>query len=197
VKHPRPARVYVPSRYDARCPAPRIIALHGANPEGGPGVENYFNLLPLAESRGFVYCYPDGNLDSSGRRFWNATASCCDYFGAGVDDAGYLRGLIDGIASALEFDRKRVYLFGKSNGGFMSYRMACEYADVIAGIASVAGTTTLGDTNCRPAQPVNVLHIHGTADVVVPYVKSPALNTTRHQTRAALTCLCVPAIFRP
>ena len=51
----------------------------------------------------------------------------------------------------------------------MAYRMACEFSDVIAGIASRAGTTTLGETNCRPSQPVNVLHIHGTADDVVPY----------------------------
>jgi polyhydroxybutyrate depolymerase len=51
----------------------------------------------------------------------------------------------------------------------MSYRMACDYADVIAGIASFAGTTTLGETNCRPSHPVNVLHIHGTADPIVPY----------------------------
>jgi polyhydroxybutyrate depolymerase len=169
VKHPRPVRVYLPSRYDAQSPAPLIIALHGYSPTGGTGVENYFKLQPLAESRGFVYCYPDGLLDSSGRRFWNATTTCCDYFDAGVDDAGYLRGLIEGIGSALAIERKRVYLLGHSNGGFMSYRMACDYADVIAGIASLAGTTTLGETNCRPSQPVNVLHIHGTADEVVPY----------------------------
>ena len=169
VKHPRPVRVYLPSRYDAQSPAPLIIALHGHSPNGGTGVENYFKLQPLAESRGFVYCYPDGLLDSSGRRFWNATTTCCDLFGAGVDDAGYLRGLIEGIGSALAIERKRVYLLGHSNGGFMSYRMACDYADVIAGIASLAGTTTLGETNCRPSQPVNVLHIHGTADEFVPY----------------------------
>ena len=58
----------------------------------------------------------------------------------------------------------------------MSYRMACDYADVIAGIASLAGTTTLGETNCRPSQPVNVLHIHGTADGVVPYAGGTQTN---------------------
>jgi len=126
-------------------------------------------LQPLGASSGLVYCYPDGITNPIGRRFWNATDACCDFFGAGVDDAGYLRGLIEEIGSTLAIDRKRVYLFGSSNGGFMAYRMACEFSDVIAGIASRAGTTTLGETNCRPSQPVNVLHIHGTADDVVPY----------------------------
>ena len=64
--------------------------------------------------------------------------SCCDRFGDGVDDAGYLRGLIEEIGSTLAIDRKRIYVLGRSNGVFMSYRMACEYADVIAGIASLA-----------------------------------------------------------
>jgi polyhydroxybutyrate depolymerase len=69
----------------------------------------------------------------------------------------------------LAIERKRVYLLGHSNGGYMSYRMACQFPDVIASIASLAGTTTLGETNCRPSKPVNVLHIHGTADGIVPY----------------------------
>lgn len=170
VKHPRPARVYLPSRYDAQSPTALMIALHGF---GGSGtvIEDYFKLQPLAESRGFVYCCPDGTPTPipAGYRFWNATTACCDSLGTGVDDAGYLRDLIEGIASTLAIERKRIYFLGKSNGGFMSYRMACDYADVIAGIASVAGTSTLGETNCRPSQPVNILHIHGTADVTVPY----------------------------
>jgi poly(3-hydroxybutyrate) depolymerase len=168
VKHSRAVKVYLPSRYDAQAPCPLIIALHGYS-GSGTVVENYFQLQPLAESRSFVYCYPDGILDSLGARPWNATASCCDFLGAGVDDAGYLRGLIEAIASTLAIERKRIYVLGHSNGGFMSYRMACDYADVIAGVASLAGTSTEGDTNCRPSQPVNVLQIHGTADGAVPY----------------------------
>jgi polyhydroxybutyrate depolymerase len=51
----------------------------------------------------------------------------------------------------------------------MSYRMACDHADLIAGIASLAGLTFLDSNTPRPSQPVNVLQIHGTADQVVPY----------------------------
>ena len=61
-------------------------------------------------------------------------------------------------------DRKRIYLIGHSNGGYMAYRMACQYADIIAGIASLAGTTYLDPSRCQPSQPVNILQIHGTAD---------------------------------
>ena len=51
----------------------------------------------------------------------------------------------------------------------MSYRMASEHADLIAGIASLAGLTYLDAIAHRPSQPVHILQIHGTADEVVPY----------------------------
>jgi polyhydroxybutyrate depolymerase len=51
----------------------------------------------------------------------------------------------------------------------MAYRMACEHSDVIAAIASLAGVTFLEPSRCTPSAPVNVLHIHGTADTTVAY----------------------------
>ena len=101
---------------------------------------------PLAEARGFLYCYPDGTIAGpvGATGFWNATDACCDFGNTGVDDVGYLRGVIEEIARRFAVDRKRVYLIGHSNGGFMAYRMACESADLIAGIASLAGTTFSG-----------------------------------------------------
>ena len=59
----------------------------------------------------------------------------------------------------------------------MTYRMACESADLIAGIASLAGGTFLDSSRCAPSQPVNILHIHGTADDTVFYAGG-ALGTT-------------------
>src|SRR6185503_7932515 len=65
------------------------------------------------------------------------------------------------------------------------YRMACESADLVAGIASLAGMTSLDPSRCRPSQPVNILHIHGTADTVVPYVGGALLATAAAATFAA------------
>jgi polyhydroxybutyrate depolymerase len=58
---------------------------------------------------------------------------------------------------------------GYSNGGFMSYRMACDVADRVAAIASLAGATWADTSRCRPSEPVSVLQIHGTADSVIAY----------------------------
>jgi polyhydroxybutyrate depolymerase len=164
VTRPRPVNVYIPSSYDGQTPLPLVIMLHGYT-SSGANHEAYMRFSPLAQGRGFLYCYPDGTIDILGDRFWNATDACCDYYNSGVDDAGYLRALIEEIGSRFSVDRKRIYLIGHSNGGYMANRMACQSADLIAGIASLAGTTFLDPSRCQPSQPVNILQIHGTADV--------------------------------
>ena len=54
-----------------------------------------------------------------------------------------------------------------SNGGMMSYRLACDAADVFRAVAAVAGTD--GTPSCRPSRPVPVLHIHARDDDHVPF----------------------------
>src|SRR5262249_9298088 len=87
----------------------------------------------------------------------------------GVDDSAYLSSLIDEIKARYTVDPKRVYFVGHSNGGFMSYRMACDHADQIAAIGSLAGAMWADTSKCKPSQPVSVLEIHGTADADVLY----------------------------
>jgi len=121
-------------------------------------------IQPLAEARSFLYCYPNGTTDRRGEPFWNATDGCYGFYNGEADDAGYLRGLIEEIGQRFAVDRKRVHLFGIWMGGFMAYRMACESADCIAGIAAVSGGPFLDRGRCQPSEPVNILHIHATAE---------------------------------
>jgi len=167
VTRPRSVNLYYPSAYDGHTPLPLVVLLHGYG-QRGAGAADWLQFRPLAEARGLLWCCPDGTIDVWGTPFWNATDACCNFQGAGVDDAGYLRSVIEEIAGNFAVDRKRIYLVGLSNGAFMAYRMACQHADLIAGIASIAGMTFLG-SNYQPSEPVHILHIHGTADTTVPY----------------------------
>jgi poly(3-hydroxybutyrate) depolymerase len=169
----RPATIRVPSTYDPQVPTPLLIALHGYSSSPQEDFEVLLPFAEVAEARGMLLCYPEGTKESDGDRFWNATLACCNFFGSEVDDSGYLRDLIDDATQLLNVDPKRIYLVGGSNGGFMAYRMACEHADVIAGIVSIAGATFLDPANCKPPGPINVLQIHGTTDETVPYEGGP------------------------
>jgi polyhydroxybutyrate depolymerase len=175
VTRPRPVNLYVPSSYDGQTSMPLVILLHGYGVNGAE-MESNTQFQPLAESRGFLYCYPDSAFDRWGGQPWNATDACCDFEGTGIDDASYLQALVEDTGRRFAVDPKRVYLIGGSNGGFMAYRMACQFADVLAGIVCIAGGTFLNPSRCQPAQPVNVLHIHGTDDVGVFYGGGALVN---------------------
>ena len=90
--------------------------------------------------------------------------------GSETDDVLFIEELLDHLDQNLSIDRSRVYSTGMSNGGFMSYELACQLSDRIAAIASVTGTMTPQTyANCKPTRPVSVLQIHGLRDSVVPY----------------------------
>ena len=127
-------QVYYPSTYDGSEALPLIVGLHGFTGSGA-GLESYFDLITQIEDQQFVYAFPDGSRNIFGR-FWNATDACC---GSGVDDSGYLRGLVELIQRDFNIDSQSIHFTGHSNGGFMSHRMAIDHADMVASIASLAG----------------------------------------------------------
>ena len=169
--------VHVPSGYDSSTPAPLILLLHGYTASGAQQ-DSYFNLSGLVDDYGFILVAPDGTEEASDRRsrFWNASSSCCNFFGSDVDDVAYLTRLIDAVKADYAIDDTRVALFGHSNGGFMSYRMAHDRSGIISAMASLAGA----DQSGSPANPVHVLQIHGTADTVIAYEGGNFRGGERH-----------------
>lgn len=163
-----PVSVHVPGSYDPGSPAPLIVLLHGYS-SNGTSVEDWMQFTPLSEEFGFLFVNPTGTSDFLGNPFWNATDACCDIFGGNPDDSTYLKALVDTIKATFSVDPRRVFFVGHSNGGFMSYRMACDHANTVAAIASLAGATFFNPLDCNPSQPVHTLQIHGTSDGVINY----------------------------
>lgn len=161
----RPAPMHVPAGYDGT-PRPLLILLHGYGVDGQTQ-DAYFGLSALVDEKDYFLIVPDGTPEASAEmnRFWNATDACCDFYQSGVDDVAYLLGLIDEAKQRVEVDR--VYVAGHSNGGFMSYRLACEASDVVRAVVSLAGSTFLDGADCGAVEPVSVLQIHGDQDGTV------------------------------
>jgi polyhydroxybutyrate depolymerase len=174
----RPARLVVPPAHDGTTPLPLVVLLHGYSVSAALQ-DLYLGLSAVARELGFYLVLPDGTVDSSGNRFWNATDFCCDFDGAAPDDVAYLSALVDEAKSVLPVDAGRVYFMGHSNGGFMSYRMACERADVVTAIAALAGTDFVDDMGCVPSEGVSVLHLHGDMDDTIAYEGTAAYASAR------------------
>ncbi len=115
-----------------------------------------------ADKEGFIVVTPDGVGNS-----WNAGTCCGSAASSDVDDLGFVKSLIADLSKELCIDVRRVYASGLSNGGTMSFFLACEAADTIAAIASVSGATMV--VGCKPSRPVPIVLFRGTSDGIVPY----------------------------
>jgi polyhydroxybutyrate depolymerase len=173
----RPVDVHVPPGYVNGVPAPLVLLLHGYSASGALE-ETYLNLTALSDERMFLYAHPDGTKDTLGYAFWNATDACCGSGDRTVDDSSYLSHVIMAIQARYTVDPKKIFLVGHSNGGFMSYRMACDHSDQIAAIASLAGAMWADATQCHATAPVSILQIHGTADAVINYMGGAIMGHT-------------------
>jgi len=164
----RPAAVTLPEDYTHAEEWPLVILLHGLGANGFIQ-DAYLQFSAQATTLGFVAVVPEGTTGPDGKQFWNAMLACCDFYGTGVDDEAYLLSLIDEAKGLWNIDPERVFFMGHSNGGYMSYRMACNNADIVAGLVSIAGSSFPTSADCAPSQPVKVLQAHGSLDTVVAY----------------------------
>ncbi len=156
--------LYVPANYNPATAVPLLFNFHGYGSNNGQQMI-YANFTQVADTAGFIFVLPLGTIDNTGNAHWNV-----GWGSSTVDDVGFTSALIDSISSEYNINLERVYSTGMSNGGFMSYYLACNLSDRIAGIASVTGSMSLGDFDiCDSEHPMPILHIHGTADLTVPY----------------------------
>jgi polyhydroxybutyrate depolymerase len=159
----REYRVYVPASYSSANPVPLVLNLHGYT-SNNQQQEVYGDFRPVADTAGFILVHPNGTLDGSSQRFWNAWGLSTP------DDVGFISALIDKIQQDYAIDPNCIYSAGMSNGGFMSVELACALSNRIAAVGSVTGSMPLNRMGtCNPGRPVPYIHIHGTADATVPY----------------------------
>ena len=153
----RSYRVYQPAALAAA--APLVVMLHGVS-GNGEQAENSYGWDPLADSAKFVVAYPDGV-----GRAWNGHGCCGQPARENIDDVGFITAMVGQISAALAIDKSRIFATGMSNGGIMSYALACN-----SGIFAAIGPNSATQLDaCAAPHATSVIHIHGTADRLVPY----------------------------
>ena len=162
-------RVYVPADLPKGTKVPVVVCFHGGGGNANYAYEKY-GVAEEAAKRGWIAVFPEGSGNLGGSplfllQTWNA-GDCCAYASDnGIDDVGFFEGLVQDLAAKYPADPKRVFLTGMSNGGMMSYRIAAERPDLVAGLAPVAGSLEVGP----PTHAVPLLAIHGLLDTNVPF----------------------------
>ena len=157
--------LYVPEIYDGSTAVPLVLNFHGFG-SGASQQMFYGDFRDIADTEGFLLVHPEGTT-LIGNQFWNVGFPGLS---STIDDVGFTEALIDELATLYTIDLDRVYATGMSNGGFMSFLLACQLSEKIAAVASVTGSMTQDTFNdCNAQLPTPVLQIHGTEDDVVLY----------------------------
>jgi len=149
--------LYVPSTYDPTQSYPMVFLLHPYKSSGAV-LDAGIGASKLAEEVGFILALPQG-VDAwwkDGDPNWPADEITL------ADEVTFFSDLIDEVSAQYNVDPLRIYVTGASNGGCMTYSLACRLGNRIAAIGPVVGDLMLND--CEPGRPLPVIHIHGILD---------------------------------
>ena len=164
--------LYVPAMYNASNPTPLVFNFHGLT--GTSTIAMWHaDFRLIADTANFIVVHPQGLLNSLGVTHWNIGQT-----GTSINDIDFVSVLLDSLSLDYNIAQDRIYSTGMSNGGYMSYRLACELSDKIAAIAPVAGSYISYMLNsCNPIHPTPVLNIHGVADTMSIYYGEPGVES--------------------
>ena len=187
--------VHVPSSYSGSTPAAVVLDFH---PLGGTGTqqEGMSGWKGQCDSVGCIAVFPDSSKSKASDNSWNAGYCCTNAEKNQVDDVQFARDIVKWLQANACVDAKRIYASGGSNGGGMTYRLACEAADMVAAVAPVdfrcvtgkdplanAGSVTAANNTacvCKLPRPISVVaYDEATDNSVVPYqgAQTPSLAT--------------------
>jgi polyhydroxybutyrate depolymerase len=154
---------------------PLLIILHAGLFSGSLTRDELEPLPAVARDAGIALAFPDAE-----GLFWNDgsfSRALPRSLSAEADDLGFLDTLIAALVADGTADPAAIHIAGVSNGGMMAMRYACARADRVASVAVFLATLPLGaERECRPARPLHVLVVAGTADPVVRWTGEVALG---------------------
>lgn len=164
--------IHIPSNYDKNEPVPVIFSFHGRT-RTAKSQEKLSQFSNEEYNPNAIAVYPQGIKNQ-----WQGDPSS-----QGIDDISFTLQMLDHFEDRYCIDRTRVYAAGKSNGGGLTNRLACDptASKRFAAFAPVAGAyyQNVTEDNCRPntvkiqcnpaRTPIPMLAFHGTADETIPY----------------------------
>lgn len=166
--HTRMYVVHIPRTYDPQRPQALILILHGAGGSAvGTAQGNQFTSL--GDQQDFFAVYPQGLLSPVGSSFWASEGPMDE----GIDDTRYISDVLNDMQRQFCVDPHRIYETGYSNGGIMSWFLACRLAGRIAAFSPISGVSYDIPGGCHPGRSVSLLDFHGSADTLESYTGNP------------------------
>ena len=144
--------------------SPIVFVIHGYT-GSAEGIMGYSGMNNIADRESFVAVYPQGTIDSNGNAFFNVGYEFNK--ASKINDVSFIRSLVKSLTQEFNLQRKKAFATGMSNGGDMSYLLACTSSDLFRAVAPVAGVLMKQTkASCELENSIPLFEIHGTADKV-------------------------------
>ena len=154
-------------------PLPLVVVLHGAFVTGSTELART-GFGRLADEGAAVVVAPESIGPA-----WNSDAGCCATAAAEhVDDAGFVRTVIDDVQRTDHTDPRRISVVGYSSGGKLAYNVACADRPGIAALATYGAGPQLP---CHTSTPVTFAVGYGDKDINEPMLGAPPNSHGMHQ----------------
>lgn len=101
-------------------------------------------------------------------------------------ELAYFDALLADVTTRFPVDPDRILASGFSSGGMITWTLACRRGDRFAAFLAVAGTFWAPIPDSCPNPPIDLIHINGTTDTVVPIEGRPIAGSRQGDARKAL-----------
>tara|TARA_B100001142_G_scaffold186851_1_gene186030 strand:- start:1819 stop:2709 length:891 start_codon:yes stop_codon:yes gene_type:complete len=154
--------LYIPENLPTN--APLVVVSHGYT-SSAKTMMSYSGMNKVADEEKFLVVYPQGTKDQRGNNFFNVGYEF--HASSKVDDLGFIKALVTKLTEDYQVNPNHIFATGMSNGGDLSYFLACYASDMFQAVAPIAGTmmqTTI--ETCKPQKGMPIFAVHGKADEV-------------------------------
>ena len=154
--------LYIPENLPTN--APLVVVSHGYT-SSAKTMMSYSGMNKVADEEKFLVVYPQGTKDQRGNNFFNVGYEF--HASSKVDDLGFIMALVTKLTDDYQVNPNHIFATGMSNGGDLSYFLACYASDMFQAVAPIAGTmmqTTI--ETCKPQKGMPIFAVHGKADEV-------------------------------
>jgi polyhydroxybutyrate depolymerase len=156
---------YVPKNLS---PAPALVVVMHGSSSNARNVMHISKMNRVADEFGFIVAYPQGSQDANGDTFFNVGYEFHRH--EKVDDVDFVVSLVGKLQALHNIDKNHVFATGLSNGGEMSYLLACHASELFRAVAPVAGCMMQNAiSQCQPSRAIPILAISGTNDPITRY----------------------------
>jgi polyhydroxybutyrate depolymerase len=154
--------VHLPKNYVDNQSYPLVVNMHGLN-SNAEQQQFYSQFDEVADTSDFIVVYPDA-INGSWALFGN-------------DDVDFITILVDAVKNKFAVN-DCLFFTGMSQGGFLSYKLACLVPQKVTAIAVVSGNMSANLQNtCNLNYSLPIMHFHGTSDELVPYNGSLGISS--------------------